>query len=549
MNNFEDFKNELLNDIKNNKKSCLQKIEANQGYVIANIGEEGDRKMIDKFVDGIINSLFIAKKYSMFEKFLKHPLIYEVHRTFRNSKVLIEACKRNDKNVLKWLITMNINPCVQDENGMTALMYASKVPEQLFVVKYLITKPECLNLVDKNGENAVFHALKNTDSLAEILKTDIDVNCRNNNNEEPLMYCCKYDIFNAIGYLVQSNNINVNTMDKAERTPAMILTEKGRYNEIILLRKRRCDFNFKNRNNECVLSILINKMYLTSNDLFSEYIRIIVALVFSDCNFNIPIDEEGNTAFMIFMAVQDWYSVYFIAKGQGNRIDLSVKNNFGENATSLFIKNGSYNNSIYEAFINNRTFDFEYVDSNNNNNLLMLSAMKEPKLVNTIIENNVNFINCVNSRNENALILATKFNNEDAVKNLLKIGIYVNQQDYLGNNALYYAVNNKNFNIIKLLLLNGADMNLNNLNGVSPLNHAHSLCDKSLIAALNNPMGIPYTKYEEKFDPMEKYLDTAEYLYPCISSSYPKFKMTYPLECLEKSVYMGNMVKIGMSCY
>ncbi|OUM65776.1 hypothetical protein PIROE2DRAFT_7193 [Piromyces sp. E2] len=556
---FNEFETEFLKALKKNKKDCLRIIEVNQKIIEVSIGEEGNQKTIEKFVNAIIDILFEAKKYSLFEKSLKHPFFFKVYQTFKNSEVLIEACKRRKKDLLKWLITMDINPCIQDENGMTALMHATKFSQQLFVIKYLLTKPECLNLVDKNGENAVFHALNNLDILKEIVHSDIDINSRNNNNESAFLYCCKNDIFNPIPVLIENKKLDVNIVDKAEKTPAMILAEKGRYNEIKSIRNNTIgyDFNFRNSQNESVLSCLINKMYLSGSTLFVEYIRVIAALVFSNCDFNIPVDEVGNTAFMVFMIVQDWYTVYYIARN-GKNINLSVKNNFGESATSLFLKYGSYNRSIFEVFTNNKTFDFEYIDPNSNNNLLMLSAMKEPKLINTIIENNVNSINCINYRNENALILATKFNNEDAVGSLLKFGVYINQQDYLGNTALYYAVDNKNYKIIRLLLKNNADKNLNNSMNISPLNHAHNLGDKKLIEALTNPdfdqqfgLTTPCDNNDQmsngNFDPLEKFHDTAEYLYPCISNNYPKFNMTYQIECLEKSIYMGNMRNIEMS--
>jgi len=551
---FDSFKTDLLVALKKNKKDFLRKFEANQQLIQANVGEEGDQKTIDRFVKDIINTLFIAKKCSIFEKFLKHPFFFKVYESFKNSEVLIEACKRNNKDVLKWLITMDINPCVQDENGMTALMHASKSSQQLFVVKYLVSKPECLNLVDKNGEIAAFHAIQIYDNLTEIAKSDIDINIRNNNNETVLLYCCRNEYFDAISALTLNKNIDVNVMDKAERTIAMILTEKGRYKELILLRKRGCDFNIINKNNESVLSILINKLYVDVSNKLAEYIRIVVVLVFSNCNFNIPVDEEGNTALMVFMIVQDWYTVYYVARNKKD-IDLSIKNNFGESATSLFMKYGSYNKTVYDTFTQNPTFDFEFIDPNNNNNILMFSAMKEPKLLNTIVENNVNIINSINARNENALILATKFNHGDAVDDLLKFGIYVNQQDYLGNTALYYAVDTKNYQIIRSLLSSNADKDLKNFEGVSPLNHAHRLGDKKLIEALTNPafiqqFGVTASNDaipKPRYDPMEEYRETAEYLYPCISTRYPSFKMNYPLECLIKSIYMGNVMNVDMS--
>lgn len=40
----------------------------------------------------------------------------------------------------------------------------------------------------------------------------------------------------------------------------------------------------------------------------------------------------------------------------------------------------------------------------------MLASMTRPTFIKTILENDINMINAVNIRNENALILATKAN-------------------------------------------------------------------------------------------------------------------------------------------
>jgi len=51
---------------------------------------------------------------------------------------------------------MNVSPYIQDEDGMSALMYAAQ-HHFIFVIKPYLHDSRCLNLEDNNGENVLFH--------------------------------------------------------------------------------------------------------------------------------------------------------------------------------------------------------------------------------------------------------------------------------------------------------------------------------------------------------------------------------------------------------
>ena len=66
----------------------------------------------------------------------------------------------------------------------------------------------------------------------------------------------------------------------------------------------------------------------------------------------------------------------------------------------------------------------------------------------------------------NAFFEAVKNGNIIAVKKILETGMDVNQQDAeLGNTALIHAVVNDKYDMVKLLLLNGADPEIRNNRG------------------------------------------------------------------------------------
>jgi len=488
--NFEVFETEFLLNLNNKSKNCFSLIDKNRKIIEEYLGGNGDKKIIDKFVSKInVVVLKTKKNFSFIKKVLEHPAFTNVFYNFRNSDVLIQACSTENKPAIKWLLTMDINPFIQDDNGMTALMHAAKNSNLISVVKHYITNVEYLNIVDKNSENVLFYALRNSKALLELAKSKIDINQKNENNETAFLYCCKHEIYGAAIILLTNEHIDVNYIDNDGRSAAMYLAEKGRHIELRALRKRHCDINYMNAKLESPLSILIKNLYSiessTNEDLYKRYLNTIAALLDLGCDFNVPVDEDENTAIMVFIIVKDFKTLEYVLKLFSNA-DLTKKNKGGENATSLYAKSSAKGKC--KSIVDVPTFDYNYVDGNNNNTLLMLACINQPTLVNRIVHFNLDSINCVNSKYESALILATRTKNISTVNELLRFEVLVNQQDYLGNTALYYAVEMNIMPVIINLVNKGADPNIKNNEGKSPLDLAHENDNKTVINILtNNP--------------------------------------------------------------
>jgi len=336
---FGEFRNEFFTDLKAKKKELLIKIDSKKELLRENLGENATEEIINSFVEDINTIILESKrKFSLIEKVLKKDVLKRVYASWKNSNVLVKACKNEKASAIKWLLTMEVNPSVQDENGMTALMYAVKNPHLLTAVKLLCYRSTDLNIVDKNGENALFHSLKNKDALNELLRSKININQLNNKKESVLLYCCKNDIFEPIKYLTNRKDLDVNITDEDDRTSAMYLAEKARNTELRSLEMRQCNYDYVNGKKESVLSLVINKMYNPKEkcplEIYSEYLRIIISLVHFNCNFNVPVDEDGNTAIMVFMLIPDYYTLQYVLK-KVDDIDFSIKNKYGESASTL----------------------------------------------------------------------------------------------------------------------------------------------------------------------------------------------------------------------
>jgi len=393
----------------------------------------------------------------------------------------------------------------------------------------------CLNEEDNQGHNALFHSARNVIALKELLKTDIDVNHFNKNHETVLIYCCKNNYFESIQYLTQHPNIDVNLTDQKEWTAAMYLAEKGRKTELFELNQlNKCDYEYHNSKHESVLSVTLKKLYwpedeeeeedgetcstISTDTFFSDnassvysksssfsyynpprysshssyrdslistcvnssassyqtYIYMLTHFIYRGFDFNLPMDDYGNTPLMLLIIVGDIQTLHFVLNCS-EKVDLSAKNKFGENAYSLALK---YNlpKGILDDMKNHLTFDYDYYDEYTGNNLFLLSAMIEPLMIETLLQRDPEAIHSVNPNGkENALILATKLHRKDSVKILLQHSIPIDYQDTLGNTALYYAIDVNDIHIVKLLRSHDADMNLKNKAGVSPMDYAKSL--------------------------------------------------------------------------
>ena len=79
------------------------------------------------------------------------------------------------------------------------------------------------------------------------------------------------------------------------------------------------------------------------------------------------------------------------------------------------------------------------------------------------------------------------------IKEVLKRGVDVNEKDTLGQTALYTAISMREFEIVRLLIENGARCDIMDNNEVTPMYCAEKAGDSSIIDYLtkNCPLAKP----------------------------------------------------------
>lgn len=213
----------------------------------------------------------------------------------------------------------------------------------------------------------------NINNLRTLIVTSIDVNHLDCNNDSILTYCCKNKIYEPIKTLAVAKNLNLNTFNNDDKTAAIYLVEDLRYTELRQIVNKDMNFYYINRNNKSAMSILFKKYYEYYHnrdiDKILSTINVIKVLVDKSVNFNISIDEQGNTPVMFLMMVEDWISLSYIMFYHKN-LDLSLKNIYGESASSLCLRmsqkrvdeviSSNYNLSVktlLSLFFKNDSFD------------------------------------------------------------------------------------------------------------------------------------------------------------------------------------------------
>eukprot|EP00833_Pecoramyces_ruminatium_P012873 jgi/Orpsp1_1/1186905/evm.model.d7180000054027.1 len=544
--NYESFIREFFGYLKSNNKKCLKLIEKNNIFIENCFNQNSNQGIIKEFVNEINNTILQNNtgKFKLYESVLKSDSFKYIYFLFKNSNILIEACKNGQVDTAKWLITMDINPYIQDKTGRSALMYAVQNEKLLSIVEKYGNDFKCVMLEDHEGNNALYYAIYNSQALA--LLKEVDINHLNHNHETVLMYSCKKEAYYVIKSLLDRKGINIDIPDKDGKTVPMILMENLRLNEFQYLNQNDCDLNVLTEKGEGVLSALIKQINRKDRSPadYSNYAKIIIYLIKAGIDFNVVVDEDGNTALMAFLIFRDYETFNFLCRFARN-LDFKKKNRYGENATSLFLKLNSLPYQVNPMHFQ-RSFDFSYIDPNNNNTALILVAINKPLFVEDALQYHYRSINDVNIHKESALIIAAKMNNYSVVEQLLKKYANTNLIDDKGNTALHYAVGAKNIPMIYDLIQHGADPHLKNYGNESALEMAKCSGNKLVIdAILGNLSDSEYSK-EKKFQKGNNCLNKCvensvinEYLYTNTSNLY--LRLNDDAEKEIKAVYANHI--------
>lgn len=167
----------------------------------------------------------------------------------RGRSVLHFASESGSLEIIDILIKTNdVNVNQQDECGVTPLIISVR-NGLVDCVQILLKNPKVdPNICDKNGWYPLHYAskLRFTKIVQLLLSKNIDINCRNNDNETPLYVAAKQGNLEIFKILLDREDVNPNAQDKHGASP---LHAAARYNQLeitsLLLNKPNININIQ----------------------------------------------------------------------------------------------------------------------------------------------------------------------------------------------------------------------------------------------------------------------------------------------------------------
>ncbi|XP_072043197.1 uncharacterized protein [Amphiura filiformis] len=362
------------------------------------------------------------------------------------------------------------------------------------VCKVLIEFKADTTVIDKDGENAIIHAVVKCilpiPSIVEILaESGADVNNITKDGRSLLHRCLNthvggYDYeYNLCCALAKGSNLNVEVRDKDGLTPLLSAAKQLKGSLVSALLECGADIHAtdaKNGYTALHYSVLEWGMYNNhdSSSVYSSSEEVVRLLVEQHANIHAK-DKDGNTAVHVcleenrsYVALEAFSVLHMIG------FDFSDQNNVGKTAWHVLLETRPLAEKLdilEESKVN-------LVDSNNNTLLHSLCSAvdmrdaygndNETKALKILSEKGAN-ISATNKDGETPLHVASRNGKSGICKILIQAGADVLAETEAGDTPMHYA---GNYNIITMLLEGGADVLAENKKFQTPL---HTLAGKA----------------------------------------------------------------------
>ena len=446
--------------------------------------------------------LMIAVENNYFEMayFFLEMGLDTFRKNFDGNNSLMIACLHNFTDMISLLLTYNIRKISINNDGNNALHLVC-IKGNLIMLKSMVEEYH-FNITGKNNDG---------------------YNC--------LMLATMYKHYSCVEYLLNQNSINIEEKNDIEQTCLNMACCDGNEEISQLLLNNLADYNTIDiYGNNCIISAVVNNK-----------INLIINIL---CNYNVDIEHqnnEGETALWIACKNNNYeIAVYLIEKMYAN---ILVKNKNNNDILMYMLMGNTYDNKLFEYLLERSLINGNYNINHKNKigyTILMISTEKGYlDIVKKLIENRANY-NLKNSEGTCCLTIAVTEGHLNILKFFFKKYVTVYSKDILnttdldgntllnlackydyyeiaeffvkkkckldikskgysgGYAPLHWAVKNNNFQIVRLLIENKANINLTTNNSESPIYLASKYGYKTIFRYLINK-GSDCIEYENNF--------------------------------------------------
>ena len=424
-----------------------------------------------------------------------------------NRTALINASVSGYDDIAKLLIEEGTDVNIQDKAGATALMYTAR-NTNYEMVEVLLKNGADVNIRDITGETALYYSIEHnsfgqeneTENAIKILnlliKYGADVNTKNDEGTSLLdvSYRSSKSENREMFKILVENGFNLESRindDDSDYTPLMIAVYKEDYDMVKYLLDKGANPNAVNNEKKTALMI--------ANDEGNN--NIAKLLIEQGANINTQ-DEDGCTALMTAALIGDYEMVKFLLE---NGADINTKDNDGN---TVLYYNIYYDHYGKEEMLENAKKIFNLlikygadVNTKDNDGASLLDISYRPstalkqnrEMFKVLVENGFDLESRIKGGNDyptdydyTPLMIAALKNDYDMVKFLVEKGANINAKtpysseyssvetplllslDYEHIDSIY----DENSSVAEFLINNGADINVKNNHGETPLMYA-----------------------------------------------------------------------------
>ncbi|XP_059171171.1 ankyrin-3-like [Physella acuta] len=348
-------------------------------------------------------------------------------------------------DIVKYLISSNVNVNSKDKDGKTALHFAAYTAEsRVGILVYPYDNYDTMSEDERLKE-----LQKSSEIINLLLKHKADVNAPDSTKKTPLHYCVLSGKLEHVRLLVKAGG-NVDFLDENQQTP------------LILAAKLQLDyFNEKNSigsnpdadADDCIVWDLKGNQYFKATEIVNY-------LITSSADVNIA-DKDGNTA--LHFASQ--CNIETVTSLLNNSANIGHLNGNGQSVLHCAAETSATKNycNIMDVLLK-RLFPGQSEMSEENDSLDP-PPVKRQKMNKDLC----NIIDKQNNTGNTALIVALQNENEEIALKLLDYRADINICTENGFNALHFAVENGCLEAVKRIIKMGCDVNQQTKDGNTPL--------------------------------------------------------------------------------
>ena len=373
------------------------------------------------------------------EKDFMTPLLYSIQKNLVHETFL--------------LLNHNANCNVTNNNGETALDIATKNKENSIIIM-ILTKINDFKSTDKY-QSLIFQFIKNNDKqkYKAIIKGGINLHQKDSEGNTLLHTTCKYSNDSSLLTYLIEQKLNLNAQNKMKYTPLHIACENGNFEFVDILIKSGATITLK-----CDKTDKLRNLTPFHCACFGQSIKIIKYLELKGANIYEPL-ENGLTPFNIcckYSSSVDLIS-YFISKG----VDINYQTKNGKICLHFLSKN---NNSEAIKILLNKGADINKMDKYNRTPLYYACVNGRNDIAEQFLafKPNVNVLSLSKKTmlyDMSPIHVACRTGNYQLFKILIQNGADIDHPNAKGETCFHFACKSRNLDLVIYLHQNGANIN------------------------------------------------------------------------------------------